>query len=94
MGIETGAFVGAILVGVASGVFSRIHNRPALVTATPGTILLVPGSIGFRSITEMISNDPVRGLQTAFTMILTGVALATGLLVARLIVPRRNLLKH
>jgi len=42
----------------------------------------------------MISNDPVRGLQTAFTMILTGVALATGLLVARLIVPRRNLLKH
>jgi uncharacterized membrane protein YjjP (DUF1212 family) len=94
IGIETGAFVGAILVGVASGVFSRVKNRPALVTATPGTILLVPGSIGFRSITEMISNDPVRGLQTAFTMILTGVALATGLLVARWILPRRNLLKH
>jgi uncharacterized membrane protein YjjP (DUF1212 family) len=94
IGIETGAFVGAILVGVASGIYSRLHNRPALVTATPGTILLVPGSVGFRSITEMISNDPVRGLHTAFTMILTGVALATGLLVARLIVPRRNLLKH
>ncbi len=94
IGVETGAFVGAVLVGIASGFFSRVRNSPALVTATPGTILLVPGSIGFRSITEMISNDPVRGLQTAFTMILTGVALATGLLVARLIVPRRNLLKH
>ncbi len=94
IGVETGAFVGAILVGVSSGLISRFRNRPALVTATPGTILLVPGSVGFRSITEMIANDPVRGLHTAFTMILTGVALATGLLVARLIVPRRNLLKH
>lgn len=93
-GIESGAFLGAILVGVASGLISRARNQPALVTATPGTILLVPGSIGFRSITEMISNDPVRGLHTAFTMILTGVALATGLLVSRLIVPRRNLFRH
>ena len=41
----------------------------------------------------LISDDPVRGLQTAFTMILTGVALATGLLVSRLMVPRRRLLK-
>jgi uncharacterized membrane protein YjjP (DUF1212 family) len=93
MGIESGAFLGAILVGVASGCISRARNRPALVTSTPGIILLVPGSVGFRSINELISNDPVRGLQTAFTMILTGVALATGLLVARLMVPRRRLLK-
>jgi uncharacterized membrane protein YjjB (DUF3815 family) len=93
MGIESGAFLGAILVGVASGFISHARNRPALVTSTPGTIMLVPGSVGFRSITEMISNDPVRGLHTAFTMILTGVALATGLLVARLLVPRRRLLK-
>ncbi len=94
IGVETGAFVGAILVGVASGFYSRLRNRPALVTSTPGIILLVPGSVGFRSITEMISNDPVRGLQTAFTMILTGVAIATGLLVSRWMLPRRNLLKQ
>lgn len=93
IGIESGAFIGAIVVGVASGFFSRFRNRPALVTSTPGTILLVPGAVGFRSITEMIANDPVRGLHTAFTMILTGVAIATGLLVSRWIVPRRNLLK-
>lgn len=93
MGIETGAFTGAIVVGVASGFYSRLRNKPALVTATPGIILLVPGSVGFRSITEMIANDPVRGLHTAFTMVLTGVALATGLLVARLMVPRRRWLK-
>jgi uncharacterized membrane protein YjjP (DUF1212 family) len=94
IGIESGAFMGAVVVGVTSVVFSRLRNRPAVVMATPGIMLLVPGSIGFRSITEMIANDPVRGLHTAFTMILTGVAIATGLLVSRLMVPRRNLLKH
>ena len=94
IGPETGAFLGAILVGIASGLFSRLRNRPAIVTSTPGLILIVPGSLGFRSVTEMISKDPVTGIQTAFTMILTGVALATGLWVSRLIVPRRNLLKH
>jgi uncharacterized membrane protein YjjB (DUF3815 family) len=93
IGVESGAFLGAVLVGVTSGILSHARNRPAVVTATPGTIMLVPGSIGFRSITEMIANDPVSGLHTAFTMILTGVALATGLLVARLIVPRRTLFK-
>ncbi|HXV13068.1 MAG TPA: threonine/serine exporter family protein [Candidatus Krumholzibacteria bacterium] len=93
IGVESGAFLGAVLVGVTSGIISHARNRPAIVTATPGTIMLVPGSIGFRSITEMIANDPVSGLHTAFTMILTGVALATGLLVARLIVPRRSLFK-
>jgi len=88
-GMETGAFIGAMLVGVASGLHSRRFNRPQVVTATPGIMMLVPGSIGFRSITDMISRDPVSGLQTAFTMLLTGVAVVTGLLMARFIVPRR-----
>jgi hypothetical protein len=67
MGIEMGAFLGAILVGVASGFFSRARNRPALVTSTP--VIYSSPVMGFRSITELISDDPVRGLQTAFTMI-------------------------
>lgn len=90
LGIETGAFIGAMLVGVASGLHSRLFNRPAVVTSTPGILMLVPGSVGFRSITDMIARDPVSGLQTAFTMVLTGVALVTGLLLARFIVPRRS----
>jgi uncharacterized membrane protein YjjB (DUF3815 family) len=93
MGIAIGAFTGALAVGVASGAHSRWRNRPALVTATPGTLMLVPGSFGFRSITDMLAQDPVQGLQTAFTMILTAVALVTGLLMARLLVPRRRWFK-
>jgi uncharacterized membrane protein YjjP (DUF1212 family) len=90
LGIETGAFAGALAVGVASGLHSLRFNRPALLTAVPGIIMLVPGSVGFRSIADMIADDPVSGLHTAFSMLLTGVAIVAGILVARSIVPSRR----
>jgi uncharacterized membrane protein YjjP (DUF1212 family) len=89
MGIANGAFAGALAVGVASGLYSRWKGQPALVTSTVGIIMLVPGSVGFRSITNVIARDPVAGIQTALTMVVTAVAIVTGLLLARVIVPRR-----
>jgi uncharacterized membrane protein YjjP (DUF1212 family) len=90
MGIANGAFAGALAVGVASGLHSRWKGKPALVTSTVGIIMLVPGSVGFRSITKIIAHDPVAGIQTALTMVVTAVAIVTGLLLARVIVPRRT----
>ncbi|HET6463294.1 MAG TPA: threonine/serine exporter family protein, partial [Candidatus Krumholzibacteria bacterium] len=90
MGIANGGFAGALAVGVASGLYSRWKSQPALVTSTVGIIMLVPGSVGFRSITNLIAKDPVAGIQTALTMVATAVAIVTGLLLARLIVPRRT----
>jgi uncharacterized membrane protein YjjP (DUF1212 family) len=90
LGISNGAFAGALAVGVASGLHSRWRNRPALVTSTVGIIMLVPGSVGFRSITNIIARDPIAGIQTAIAMIVTAVAIVTGLLLARVIVPRRS----
>jgi hypothetical protein len=68
MGIANGAFAGALTVGVASGLHSRWKGKPALVTSTVGIIMLVPGSVGFRSITKIIANDPVAGIQTALSL--------------------------
>jgi uncharacterized membrane protein YjjP (DUF1212 family) len=90
LGIANGAFGGALAVGIASGLHSRWRHTPAVVTGTPALLLLVPGSVGFRSITNILLNDPIAGLQTAFTMILTAVAIVTGLLLARVLVPRRR----
>jgi len=90
IGIANGAFAGALAVGLASGFYSRWKSQPALVTSTVGIIMLVPGSVGFRSITNIIARDPIAGIQTAITMIATAVAIVTGLLVARVIVPRRS----
>ncbi len=90
LGVATGAFCGALAVGIASGLHSRWRDRPAIVTATFGILMLVPGSVGFRSITSIIARDPMTGLQTGITMIATAVAIVTGLILARVIVPRRS----
>lgn len=90
LGIEMGAFLGAFAVGTGSNLFSRLLRRPASVTLVPGIMLLVPGSVGFRSISDLMAHDVVSGMETAFTMGLLGVALVTGLLLASVVVPPRS----
>ena len=92
LGPELGAFVGAIILGMGSNVLSSRRNRPALVTIVPGLMLLVPGSIGFRSLSSLLERNVVAGIDTAFSMLLVAVALAAGLLVANAIVPPRRVL--
>jgi uncharacterized membrane protein YjjP (DUF1212 family) len=93
LGPELGAFVGALALGVGSNLFARALNRPSLITIVPGVMLLVPGSIGFRSFESMMAQDVVAGLSTAFSMIVVLVGLAAGLLLANSVVaPRRVLL--
>lgn len=56
----------------------------------PGILMLVPGSIGFRSISSLLGQDVVIGLKTAMAMLLVAVALAGGLLFANVVVPPRR----
>ena len=55
-------------------------------------MLLVPGSIGFRSLSSLLERNVVAGVDTAFSMLLVAVALAAGLLVANAIAPARKVL--
>ncbi|MEP6766611.1 MAG: threonine/serine exporter family protein, partial [Gemmatimonadaceae bacterium] len=54
LGEELGAFLAALVVSAGSNVSARVMRRSALVTVTPGLLILVPGSIGFRSVTSML----------------------------------------
>jgi uncharacterized membrane protein YjjP (DUF1212 family) len=92
LGVELGAFIGALLVGIGSNVFARLANRPAAVLMVPGIILLVPGSIGFRSVSLMLDNDVLTGMETAFTVGLIGASLVAGLLLANLVITPRKAL--
>ena len=89
-GPEAGAFTGALLVGLASNAFARLRRRPAVVMLVPGIMLLVPGSIGFKSVSTLIAADVVGGMRLAFTVGIVGIALVTGLLVASAIIPPRR----
>lgn len=92
LGPVMGAGVGAIAVGLVSNAHARFADRPAVITQVPGIMLLVPGSIGFRSIASMLEHDVLGGVEAAFTAVLVATAIATGLLIANgLLKPRRVL---
>jgi uncharacterized membrane protein YjjP (DUF1212 family) len=90
LGPELGALTGAVLVGLAGNAYSRFLDRPAVSLQMPGLILLVPGSVGFRSLASLLDQDAVAGVQTAFSMTLVAIALVTGLLVANMVLPPRR----
>ena len=87
---ELGAAVGGFTVAAASNIYARLTDRIAMVPLVPGLLLLVPGSMGLRSMTSMLERDVVSGIDTAFAMILVAVSLVAGLLMANLSVPPRR----
>jgi uncharacterized membrane protein YjjB (DUF3815 family) len=89
---ELGVLVGALGVGLASNLYARRKNRPASVIQVPGIMLLVPGSIGFHSLSSFLTHDVLTGVESAFRMAQVAGALVGGLLFANaLLRPRRSL---
>lgn len=92
LGPQLAAFLGALLVGAAGNILARLLHRPAALLQVPGLILLVPGSLGFRSLSSLLHRDVLSGVHTAFEMTLVAIALTTGLLLAGVVVPPRRAL--
>ncbi len=91
LGPELGTFVGALIAGIASNLYARLRDRPATVALVPGILLLVPGSIGYRSLASLLRREVVLGVETAFQMMLIAVALVAGMLIANIVSPHRRL---
>jgi uncharacterized membrane protein YjjP (DUF1212 family) len=87
LGQELGAFLGAVAVAVAANLFSRWRRRPAAVVRTPGLLLLVPGSLGFRGFTMALDQDFGAGAQFAMQALLVGGSIVAGLLIAGALLP-------
>ena len=91
-GPELGAGLGALGLGVAANAASRWLDQPTAIALLPALLLLVPGSLGFRSLQALLADDVVGGIESLFTMAIVAVALVSGLLVANLLVIPRRLL--
>lgn len=90
VGAELGALLAALMVGLASNLFARLMRRPAAVMQVPALMLLVPGSVGFRSLASLLERQTVAGVQTGFSMLLVAVALVSGLLLANALLPPKR----
>ncbi|MCC6756880.1 MAG: threonine/serine exporter family protein [Arenimonas sp.] len=90
--IPTATFLAALAVTAASNVFARVFNRPGGLIRVPGIILLVPGSLGFRTINIAFAQDATASIDLAFSLFAALIALVAGILFGNLLVPsRRNL---
>jgi uncharacterized membrane protein YjjB (DUF3815 family) len=81
IGEEFGAFLGAFVVSAGSNLAERLYRRSSIVTAVPGLLILVPGAIGFRSVTSLVGDQYEDGIAIAFHMGLIGISLVAGMLV-------------
>lgn len=91
-GPELGMFIGGTCVGAVSNLFARVKNRPSSIFQFPGIILLVPGSVGYRSLSFLFERNVLGGLDTAFTMITLAMALVVGIFVGNIIIrPRQSI---
>lgn len=92
LGSLAGVFLAGLVVTALSNAYARWANRPGAVVRVPGIILLVPGSVGFRSLTSVMESDLSLGLDTGLLLVNTLVALVAGLLFGNLLLPARRYL--
>jgi uncharacterized membrane protein YjjP (DUF1212 family) len=92
LGSDLSPFVGALVVGVLANLYARWADRPSLVPLTPGILLLVPGSLGYRSLTSFLEREALTGMDWAFQTGIVAVALVGGILASNIVLPPRRVL--
>lgn len=92
LGPEVGAALGALLLGVSANGVSRWLDQPTAIAIIPALLLLVPGSVGFRSLQSMMAADVPSGIAAGFSTFVIAIAIVSGLLVANMLVVSRRLL--
>jgi uncharacterized membrane protein YjjP (DUF1212 family) len=90
LGPELGMFFGGTCVGAMSNIFARAMDRPSSIFQFPGIILLVPGSVGYRSMSFLFERNVVTGLDTAFMMVTLAMALVVGIFVGNILIKPRS----
>jgi uncharacterized membrane protein YjjP (DUF1212 family) len=92
LGPLLGAGCGAFALGLASNALARVRLRPASITAVPGLLVLVPGSLGFRGVSSFLAQDTASALELVARMLAVAMALVCGLLLASVALPSQRTL--
>jgi uncharacterized membrane protein YjjP (DUF1212 family) len=92
MGAPFGVFVGGLVLSAGSNLYARLKHRPGALVREPGVLLLVPGSVGFRSVSDLLNNQIASGTHIAVLLVTLLISLVAGLLFGDLLIaPRRSL---
>jgi uncharacterized membrane protein YjjP (DUF1212 family) len=88
-GKQAAALVAAFTVGIAGGLAGWLLRRSPLVFIVPAVLMLVPGSAGFSSVLQLLTNQTVNGITAGFDTFVTAISIAYGLMISTIVLPRR-----
>lgn len=92
LGLTASALIAGTYIGAGSNLYARVLNRPSMIVSLPAIILLVPGSIGFKGIEFLFSQNALEGVNTLFNTLTIGLALVAGTYFGSIIIrPKRSL---
>jgi uncharacterized membrane protein YjjP (DUF1212 family) len=78
-----------LLVAIAAGLAFTLTLR-ALVFIVPGVLMLVPGSAGYNSVLQLVTDQTISGITAGFDTFVTAISIAYGLMVSTVVLPRRS----
>uniref|UniRef100_A0A7C5KDD3 Threonine/serine exporter family protein n=1 Tax=Thermodesulfobium narugense TaxID=184064 RepID=A0A7C5KDD3_9BACT len=83
---QIGIFFASLVLGLFSNFWARFSRGSQYIPLISGLILLVPGVVGYQSLSSFLSKDINEGIIIAFNMSLRAIALVTGLLCSNFII--------
>ena len=89
-GVEFGVMLAALVIALLSNSLGRLLRLPAALVRVPGIILLVPGSLGYRTVTNVLLYGNPSSQDTAILVATMVIALVGGLLIGNTLVPPRR----
>jgi uncharacterized membrane protein YjjP (DUF1212 family) len=89
---ELSVFLGALVLGCGSNLHARLRDVPSAITRLPGLLFLVPGSLSFLGITELMDGNAMDAVTAAGQVAIVATARVTGLVVAGSALPPRKVL--
>jgi uncharacterized membrane protein YjjP (DUF1212 family) len=87
IGDEAAVFAAALVVGLVGGLVGSLLRRSPLVFIVPGVLMLVPGSAGFNSVLQLLTDQTVSGITAGFDTFVTAMSIAYGLIVSAALLP-------
>lgn len=79
--------ISAFAVGITGTAYSQFTGDLPLVMILSGILLLVPGGIGVQGVAAMLQDDVLSGMGFVFDMVVVGLSITLGLLVAKILLP-------
>ncbi|MDO4708430.1 MAG: threonine/serine exporter family protein [Pseudomonadota bacterium] len=91
LGNVAGVFLSALALTMMGNLYARLRNRPGALIRVPGIILLVPGSVSFRGLMDLMQQQNISAGQAALMSVLNILlALIAGLMFGNLLAPPRS----